>query len=67
MIREFIEKTVSDAVPERISAEQFMQLIEQGKFTSSGERLTREEMYESDPRMQRLLRTRTNDTNTQSS
>ena len=43
MIREFIEKTVSDAVPERISAEQFTQLIEQGKFTSTGERLTRDE------------------------
>ena len=67
MIREFIEKTVTTAAPERINKEQFMQLIEQGKFASTGERLTRDEMYESDPRMQRLLRIGTNRTDTQSS
>ena len=44
MIREFIEKTANDAAPERISAESFMQLIEQGRFASTGARLTREEM-----------------------
>ena len=65
LIREFIEKTVSDTVPERISAEQFMQLIEKGEFTSTGERLMRDEMYESDPRIQRLLCLGTNRTDTQ--
>ena len=42
LIRDFIEKTVVEAVPERISTERFMQLIEQGKFPSTGERLTRD-------------------------
>ncbi len=42
LIRDFIEKTVVEAVPERISKERFMQLIEQGKFTSTSERLTRD-------------------------
>lgn len=65
MIREFIEKTANDAAPERISAERFKQLIEQGRFASTGERLTRDEMYDSDPRMQRQLRTGTNTTDTQ--
>jgi len=67
MIREFIEKTANDVAPERISAESFMQLIEQGRFASTDERLTQEEMYESDPRMHRLLRAGTNKTDTQSS
>lgn len=67
LIRDFIKKTVVEAVPERISTERFIQLIEQGKFTSTGERLTREEMYDSDPRMQRPLRIGTNNTDTQSS
>ena len=43
IIREFIEKTANDAAPERISAERLMQLIEQSRFASTGERLTRDE------------------------
>ena len=65
LIRDFIEKTVVEAVPERISKERFMQLIEQVKFTSTGERLTREEMYDGDPRTQRLFRTGNNASDTQ--
>ena len=65
MIRDLIEKTVIAAAPERISAERFMQLIEQGRFASTGERLSRDEMYDSDPRMQRLLRIGTNTTDKQ--
>jgi hypothetical protein len=43
-----------------------MQIVEQGKFASTGPRMTREEMYDSDPRIQRQLRvgsgTNTSDT-----
>ena len=56
MVREFIEKTVAEDAPELTRAEQFMQIVEQGKFASTGPRMTREEMYDSDPRMQRQLR-----------
>lgn len=66
MVREFIEKTVAEDAPELTRAQQFMQIVEQGKFASTEPRMTREEMYDSDPRIQRQLRvgsgTNTSDT-----
>lgn len=56
MVREFIEKTVNEEAPELTRAQQFMRSVEQGKFACSGPRLTREEMYDSEPRIQRQLR-----------
>lgn len=56
MVRAFIETTVAEDAPELTRAEQFMRIIEQGKFAASGPRMTREEMYDSDPRIQRQLR-----------
>ena len=55
MVREFIEKTVAEDAPELTRAEQFMRIIEQSKFAANAPRMTREEMYDSDPRMQRQL------------
>jgi Family of unknown function (DUF6364) len=52
MVRDFIEKTVADDAPNQTRAELFMQIIEQGKFAFTGPRMTREEMYESEPRYQ---------------
>lgn len=56
MVREFIEKTVAEETPELTRAEQFMQVIEKSSFAFAGPRLTREEMYDSDPRIRRQLR-----------
>ncbi len=52
MVREFIEKIVADDTPEQTRAELFTQIVEQGKFASTGPRMTREEMYEGEPRYQ---------------
>ena len=67
MVREFIQKTVAEEAPELTRAEQFMRIIGQGSFAFAGSRSTREEMYDSDPRMKRLLRIGTNSTDKQSS
>ena len=56
MVREFIEKTVAEDAPELTRAEQFMRVIELGRFASTVPRMLREEMYDSDPRIQRQLR-----------
>ena len=56
MVREFIEKLVDEGAPELTRAEQFIRIIEQGKFAATGPRMTREDMYDSDPRIQRQLR-----------
>ncbi len=56
MVREFIEKTVAEDAPELTRAEQFMRIIENGRFASTGPRMTREELYDSYPRIQRQLR-----------
>lgn len=56
MVREFIEKTVAQTQEQTSKADQFAVLVERAKFRSSGKRETREEMYDDDPRMQKLMR-----------
>ncbi len=59
LVREFIEKTLVQDAPELTRAELFMQIIEQGKFAFTGPRMTREAMYESEPRYQHPRRSTT--------
>ncbi len=56
MVREFIEKTVAQTQEQTSKADQFVALVERAKFRSSGKRETRQEMYDDDPRMQKLTR-----------
>ncbi len=56
MVREFIEKTVAQTQEQTSKADQFVALVERAKFRSSGKRETRQEMYDDDPRMQKLMR-----------
>ena len=56
MVREFIEKTVAQTQEQTSKADQFVALVESAKFRSSGKRETRQEMYDDDPRMQKLMR-----------
>ena len=56
MVREFIEKTVAQTQEQTSKADQFAALVERAKFRSSGKRETRQEMYDDDPRVQKLMR-----------
>ena len=56
MVREFIEKTVLESNGTNDKGERFMALVEQGKVSSLGFKMTRQEIYDSDPRMQTLFR-----------
>ena len=56
MVREFIEKTALESNGTNDKGERFMALVEQGKVSSLEFKMTRQEMYDSDPRMQKLFR-----------
>ena len=56
LVREFIAKTVLESTGTNDKGERFMALVERGKVSSLGFKMTRQEMYDSDPRMQKLLR-----------
>lgn len=56
LVREFIEKLIQDSARSEDKAQQFAAFAEQGKVASFGFKMTRQEMYETDPRMQRLFR-----------
>ena len=56
MVREFIEKMVLGNSGANDKGKRFAALVEQGKVSSLGFKMTRQEMYDSDPRMQKLFR-----------